>query len=461
MDNSTVASGTEESKNKNVAEESPEEESDAGRNSEPTSMTSKSKGETNEENGEEEPHPHAGSSEEKTEVTTECNHAQDTEGEKDLNKDREEETLTEEEKKECGSRKDTHIERGKSTHKDESKKEKEVTETGDNKLAEEEEGKTKAKSDSVKEQPCEKDKNMKEDEKENEKDKASKCSVQETADQKTKAKEKEEIKDKPEKVKSKGGATPSSSSLRALASSRPRSARPSARREAMAKFQQDQTPVVRNFKVQKMSVGVSGGASIKQKILQWCSNKTRDYEGVSIENFSSSWSDGLAFCALVHRFFPTAFDFSTLKASEREKNFTLAFSTAETLADCCPLLDVSDMLLMGKKPDPFSVFTYVQSLCQHLSKIERERKEREKADDAKNKGETDEQGETEGQEPSEDRQQVKRTGEEQEEEKAEGEGEGDPAEGKVGPEQEEEGPKMETDQNDNVVISENKINDYL
>ncbi len=52
-------------------------------------------------------------------------------------------------------------------------------------------------------------------------------------------------------------------------------------------------------------------------------------KGVNIENFSSSWSDGLAFCALVHRFFPSAFDFSSLKASEREKNFTLAFSTAE------------------------------------------------------------------------------------------------------------------------------------
>lgn len=52
-------------------------------------------------------------------------------------------------------------------------------------------------------------------------------------------------------------------------------------------------------------------------------------QGVSIENFSSSWSDGLAFCALVHRFFPSAFDFSSLRASEREKNFTLAFSMAE------------------------------------------------------------------------------------------------------------------------------------
>lgn len=37
----------------------------------------------------------------------------------------------------------------------------------------------------------------------------------------------------------------------------------------------------------------------------------------------------MAFCALVHRFFPDAFDFSSLVPKEREKNFTLAFQTAE------------------------------------------------------------------------------------------------------------------------------------
>ncbi|KTF79462.1 hypothetical protein cypCar_00040030 [Cyprinus carpio] len=196
-------------------------------------------------------------------------------------------------------------------------------------------------------------------------------------------KETKDIKNKPENLRRKSGTAPSSA-LRAPTKS---SARPSARRDAMAKFQKDQTPGVRNFKVQRTSIGMTGGASIKQKILQWCRNKTQKYEGVNIENFSSSWSDGLAFCALVHRFFPSAFDFSSLKASEREKNFTLAFSTAESLADCCPLLEVSDMLLMGNNPDPLCVFTYVQALCHHLSKTEKERREKESMEKDKNKEE--------------------------------------------------------------------------
>ncbi|XP_048826576.1 smoothelin-like 1 [Brienomyrus brachyistius] len=174
--------------------------------------------------------------------------------------------------------------------------------------------------------------------------------------------------------------------------SRPRSSahslRGSTKKDIMAKFQKDagEKPVARNFKVQKSSIGFGGG-SIKQKVLQWCQSKTRNYESVSIENFSSSWADGLAFCALVHRFFPDAFDFSSLRADEREKNFTLAFSTAESKADCCPLLEVEDMILMGDKPDPLCVFTYVQSLCQHLSKVEKERKEK-KAASEDNRGES-------------------------------------------------------------------------
>lgn len=117
------------------------------------------------------------------------------------------------------------------------------------------------------------------------------------------------------------------------------------------------TPIPRNFKLQRSATAAATGASIKQKILHWCQNKTRNYkvsdeqmkteslvplrlsppmglcvfpfQDVNIENFSSSWCDGMAFCALVHRFFPDAFDFSSLNPKEREKNFTLAFQTAE------------------------------------------------------------------------------------------------------------------------------------
>nr|XP_048305933.1 smoothelin isoform X1 [Myodes glareolus] len=118
------------------------------------------------------------------------------------------------------------------------------------------------------------------------------------------------------------------------------------------------------------SFGVPNANSIKQMLLDWCRAKTRGYEHVDIQNFSSSWSDGMAFCALVHNFFPEAFDYGQLSPQNRRQNFEMAFSSAEMLVDCVPLVEVEDMMIMGKKPDPKCVFTYVQSLYNHLRRHE-------------------------------------------------------------------------------------------
>ncbi len=52
-------------------------------------------------------------------------------------------------------------------------------------------------------------------------------------------------------------------------------------------------------------------------------------QNIDIQNFSSSWSDGMAFCALVHSFFPTEFDYNSLSPANRKHNFELAFGAAE------------------------------------------------------------------------------------------------------------------------------------
>ncbi|KAK2828386.1 hypothetical protein Q5P01_019420 [Channa striata] len=118
------------------------------------------------------------------------------------------------------------------------------------------------------------------------------------------------------------------------------------------------------------SFGVSSASGIKQILLEWCRSKTIGYQNIDIQNFSSSWSDGMAFCALVHSFFPLEFDYNTLDPANRKHNLELAFTTAEEQADCLRLIEVEDMIDMGDKPDPMCVFTYVQSLYNHLKKFE-------------------------------------------------------------------------------------------
>ncbi|KAI5637283.1 smoothelin cytoskeleton protein domain-containing protein [Phthorimaea operculella] len=85
------------------------------------------------------------------------------------------------------------------------------------------------------------------------------------------------------------------------------------------------------------------------------------HKNVKLENFSTSWADGLAFCALIHHFLPDAFDYSKLTPQQRRHNFTLAFKVADEKAGIYPLLDVDDMVAM-RKPDWKCVFTYVQAI---------------------------------------------------------------------------------------------------
>jgi len=104
---------------------------------------------------------------------------------------------------------------------------------------------------------------------------------------------------------------------------------------------------------------VRNPSGVKEMLLEWCKRQCEGYEHVSITNFSTSWADGMAFCALIHKFCPNAFDYSKLNPKNRRGNFTLAFKVAEKEADIPPLLDVEDMVRM-KTPDWKCVFTYVQ-----------------------------------------------------------------------------------------------------
>ncbi|XP_060522944.1 serine/arginine repetitive matrix protein 2 isoform X2 [Cylas formicarius] len=106
-------------------------------------------------------------------------------------------------------------------------------------------------------------------------------------------------------------------------------------------------------------------STIKERLLHWCRMKTKEYENVQLDNFSSSWADGLAFCALIHHFLPEAFDYHALTPKDRRHNFELAFRIADEKADIAPLLDVEDML-ETRKPDWKCVFTYVQSIYRRF-----------------------------------------------------------------------------------------------
>ncbi|XP_064379036.1 smoothelin-like protein 2 isoform X2 [Dromaius novaehollandiae] len=153
----------------------------------------------------------------------------------------------------------------------------------------------------------------------------------------------------------------------------PRTSGTQARKALFEKFEQDSGKGKGESRAKlkrSQSFGVASASSIKQILLDWCRSKTIGYKHIDLQNFSSSWNDGMAFCALVHSFFPEAFDYNKLDPANRKQNFELAFTVAEKMAHCDRLIEVDDMMVMGHKPDPMCVFTYVQSLYNHLRRFE-------------------------------------------------------------------------------------------
>lgn len=71
--------------------------------------------------------------------------------------------------------------------------------------------------------------------------------------------------------------------------------------------------------------------SKRNALLKWCQIRTKDYPNIDITNFSSSWTDGLALCALLHTYLPEQIPFSLLSPNNKNHNFQVAFKAAESV----------------------------------------------------------------------------------------------------------------------------------
>ncbi|EAL72905.1 alpha actinin [Dictyostelium discoideum AX4] len=121
--------------------------------------------------------------------------------------------------------------------------------------------------------------------------------------------------------------------------------------------------IILRFAIQDISIEE---LSAKEALLLWCQRKTEGYDRVKVGNFHTSFQDGLAFCALIHKHRPDLINFDSLNKDDKAGNLQLAFDIAEKELDIPKMLDVSDMLDVVR-PDERSVMTYVAQYYHHFS----------------------------------------------------------------------------------------------
>ncbi|GBP04625.1 Utrophin [Eumeta japonica] len=104
--------------------------------------------------------------------------------------------------------------------------------------------------------------------------------------------------------------------------------------------------------------------NLEKTLLAWCRQNTQNYSGVNVKNFTTSWSDGLAFNALIHRWRPHLFDYQTILRKHPNARLDHAFRLAEEHLGIDRLLDPEDV--NTSVPDKKSIMMYLMCMFQSL-----------------------------------------------------------------------------------------------
>ncbi|KAJ6243455.1 spectrin beta chain [Anaeramoeba flamelloides] len=106
----------------------------------------------------------------------------------------------------------------------------------------------------------------------------------------------------------------------------------------------------------------------QKALLSWCQKQVNDYETVDIEEFASSWADGMGFCSLIHKFKPELIEnYNFLNVNNKIENLNLAFNIAKEKLNIPKLLKAEE-LIESNNLNEKCVLLYLVELYRVFSK---------------------------------------------------------------------------------------------
>ncbi|XP_046641641.1 dystonin-like isoform X5 [Daphnia pulicaria] len=118
--------------------------------------------------------------------------------------------------------------------------------------------------------------------------------------------------------------------------------------------------IILHFQISDIMVGQDESLTAREALLRWAQRTTAKYPGVRVKDFTSSWKDGLAFNAIIHRNRPDLVDWRSLKNRGIRDRLESAFNIVEREYGVTRLLDPEDV--DTPEPDEKSLITYISSL---------------------------------------------------------------------------------------------------
>ncbi|XP_017582686.1 PREDICTED: protein-methionine sulfoxide oxidase MICAL1 isoform X2 [Corvus brachyrhynchos] len=102
---------------------------------------------------------------------------------------------------------------------------------------------------------------------------------------------------------------------------------------------------------------------VYEELLSWCQASTAGYPGVAVSNFTTSWTSGLALCALIHHFRPDLVDLDSVDPRNAIRTHQMMLDIAEQELGIQPVLSSAEMATMAE-PDRLGLITYLSQFYE-------------------------------------------------------------------------------------------------